>query len=693
MAIKNIILMFGNSQTEGGASLPSVSDQVFTRWTGETFPDPVVFPIDITVPGIYFWTPKLPYATYTQYAILGSGATSVTTASSTTATVDQWLYVNEAATGQGQTAKITLVTGVGPTQLDVAAWTAPSTTNSTFQLITNSHTLSGAQTSTILTKSASTVSFTGAAVGKWVIVISGSAISQASRILTVNSTTQITLEDALTITPAAGDGIVILDGTGSVDSVSSYTTSNCSWQQMRYYYDASYTFRTGLDYPNFKSYPKRAPALFSFGEPVINYSQELTWQLRAHHAEDLYCVHMGINSAYMSPQLAAQANTAFSWFDPALHNDFHPSSSTNLYSMMVGKALTLGCAQIVAAGDTPNLIGVFCTPGELESIESYRANKFVKTMTLIRDSIRQASDANGWSTMSGSSIPFVMTTIPTSNWTYQTTVNDAMWQMAKDDPATGVVDTTDGYDTTDGIHYDTDAYIALGTAMFEKWKDLTTRQFDAAENVDFLLRLSSVRTAVRRRYERNGSGNDSTDTNVDQAIIDALREIYNTMGTNAWFLRRVEQLTIDTAYPGTMTLPYPVRQLLRIENVNYPGRPVEHKGISYTDQGRIQITLHDYTGGPYICHFMTTPTIPVKDSDRLIYPSHHGELLVVLSCKRLAESAGNISVATYFASESARLWQILKREALRMDRFRNESLTTIPSYDSWTNGATSMGWI
>lgn len=692
MAIKNIILMFGNSQTEGGASLPSVSDQVFTRWTGETFPDPVVFPIDITVPGIYFWTPKLPYATYTTHTISASGPTSVTASANTGAVVGQWIYVDTATTGQGQTAQITAIP-TPTTELTVPAWTAPSTTNSTFQLITQSHTLDGAQTSTVLTKTALTPSFTGALVGKWVIVISGSALSQASRILTVDTTEQITLEDALTITPAAGDGIVVLDGTGSVDAVSSYTTSNCSWQQMRYYYDASYTFRTGLDYPNFKSYPKRAPALFSFGEPVINYSQELTWQLRAHHAEDLYCVHMGINSAYMSPQLAAQANTAFSWFDPALHNDFHPSSSTNLYSMMVGKALTLGCAQIVAAGDTPNLIGVFCTPGELESIESYRANKFVKTMTLIRDSIRQASDANGWSTMSGSSIPFVMTTIPTSNWTYQTTVNDAMWQMAKDDPATGVVDTTDGYDTTDGIHYDTDAYIALGTAMFEKWKDLTTRQFDAAENVDFLLRLSSVRTAVRRRYERNGSGNDSTDTNVDQAIIDALREIYNTMGTNAWFLRRVEQLTIDTAYPGTMTLPYPVRQLLRIENVNYPGRPVEHKGISYTDQGRIQITLHDYTGGPYICHFMTTPTIPVKDSDRLIYPSHHGELLVVLSCKRLAESAGNISVATYFASESARLWQILKREALRMDRFRNESLTTIPSYDSWTNGAASMGWI
>jgi uncharacterized Ntn-hydrolase superfamily protein len=117
--------------------------------------------------------------------------------------VGQWIYVNEATTGQGQTAKITAVS-TGPDVLTVATWTAPSTTNSTFQLITNSHTLSGAQTSTVLTKTGATTSFTGALVGKWVIVISGSALSQASRILTVDSTTQITLEDALTITPAAG---------------------------------------------------------------------------------------------------------------------------------------------------------------------------------------------------------------------------------------------------------------------------------------------------------------------------------------------------------------------------------------------------------------------------------------------------------------------------------------------------------
>jgi hypothetical protein len=50
-------------------------------------------------------------------------------------------------------------------------------------------------------------------------------------------------------------------------------------------------------------------------------------------------------------------------------------------------------------------------------------------------------------------------------------------------------------------------------------------------------------------------------------------------------------------------------------------------------------------------------------------------------------------VATYFASESQRLWSVLKKDALRMDRFRNESMTTLPAYDTWANGAVWIGGI
>lgn len=694
MATKRIIITIGNSNTMGYGQLSGVPSATFERWTGTTLP--TTYPIDISIPGIKCWTPKIPYATYTQYTIDDSSATMVSSTTDTAGTtVDQWLYVNQATTGQGQTAKITAVGGVAPWDLTVPAWTAPSTTNSTFQVITQSHSLDGAQTTTVLTKSANTTAFPAGvgSVGKWLVVISGAAIGQASRIASRDSTTQITLEDALTVAPASGDGIVILDGSDSVNGISTYLTANASFQDMRFYYDQSYTYGTGLDYPNWRSPPVIGPALLNVGGATVNYLPELSWHIRNHFSEEVYCIHLAVGSSRLSPYLGTVGLSSFSWFDKDLHNDWHPSSENDLYSIL-SSILSISMAQIVAAGDTPDIVGIFGTLAELEALDDVRADKTVDNIKLLRDSLRVLILANNWSLTDSALIPFVVAGVgPSATWTYSSTVNESLETVADDDTATGFVDTSEYTFITDGIHYDAAGLILLGQEMYSAWKACRQTLTDAAQPSESLLTLSTVRTGVRRRYERNGSGNDSTDTQVDQAITDALREIYNTMGTNAWFLRRVEPLTSSQVYPGTFTLNQPVRQLLRIENSNYPGRPVEWKGISYTSEGKIQVTLHDYTGGPYICHFMTTPPTPVKDSDRLVYPSHHGELLVVLSCKRLAESAGNISIATYFASESSRLWSILKREALRMDRFRNESLTTLPSYDSWTNGAASMGWI
>jgi hypothetical protein len=58
----------------------------------------------------------------------------------------------------------------------------------------------------------------------------------------------------------------------------------------------------------------------------------------------------------------------------------------------------------------------------------------------------------------------------------------------------------------------------------------------------------------------------------------------------------------------------------------------------------------------------------------------------MLACKRLAESVGNASMAAYYMGETESLFRSMKRDALRFDRFRNESLTTNQGYDSFRNG-------
>lgn len=688
MATKRVIVTFGNSNTMGYGQLSDVPTATFERWTGTTLP--TTYPIDISIPGIKCWTPKLPYGVRDTRNITGSGGTSVTFdgAALTAAQIGQWLYIKTASIGQGQMAKITA--GTGTNTATVAAWTAPSTTDSTVEFWTDSHTLTGTPTTTALTKTAATASVAGLA-GKWLVVLSGAAVGQASRIASVSAPDDIVLEDALTVAPASGDGICILSGSGSVDAISSYVTANASFRDMRFYYDQSYTYGTGLDYPNWRSPPIIAPALLNLGGATVNYLPELAWHIRSSFSEELYCIHIAVGSSRLSPYLGTVGLSSFSWFDKGLHNDWHPSSANDLYSVL-SSVLSLAMTQIVDAGDTPDLVGFFTTIAELETLDQVRVGTVTDNIKLLRDSLRLLAYSNNWSQTDPNNIPFIVAGVgPSSTWTYSSTANDSLGTVADDDTATGFIDTSKYTFISDGVHYDADGHILLGQEMFLAWKDCRAILSDAVQPVDSLLTLASVRTGVRRRYERNGSGNDDTDTQIDQAITDALREVYNTLGTNAWFLRRVETLALDTVYPGTLTMKFPVRQLLRIENLNYPGRPVEFKGISYTNAGKIQIALHDYTGGPYVCHFLTTPPTPVKDSDRIIFPSHHGELLVVLACKRLAEAGGNISIATYFASESARLWSMLKKDALRMDRFRNESMTTLPSYDTWTNGATSMG--
>jgi hypothetical protein len=152
-------------------------------------------------------------------------------------------------------------------------------------------------------------------------------------------------------------------------------------------------------------------------------------------------------------------------------------------------------------------------------------------------------------------------------------------------------------------------------------------------------------------------------------------------------LRRVESVSLSGPFPGTVTLPRSVGRLLRIENSAQPGSSVAWKGLSYTDQGRLQISLHDYTGGPYLCHFIATPADLEQDADVALIPMDYLELVVMLTCKRLTEAAGNMTLAQYYGAENERLWKYVKRDCLRKDRMRQESLSVLDSYESWRNGS------
>jgi len=238
----------------------------------------------------------------------------------------------------------------------------------------------------------------------------------------------------------------------------------------------------------------------------------------------------------------------------------------------------------------------------------------------------------------------------------------------------------------DNVHWATDACQQFGVDATDAWAAALTDESDATRVQADLPTLADIRTKVQRRYERTVTSNDAQNAQITQFVNDSLREVYNTLGDQAWFLRRMEQMSLTPPYPSTLTLPRRCKRLIAVESTVCPGKAVVVKGLGYADQGRIQVVLHDYTGGPYRVHYLVLPKDLEQDSDTTLVPQDYIELVVMLTCKRLAESGGNVAVASYFAVEVERLWKYVKRDVARYDRMRLHQIQPLGGYDAINNG-------
>lgn len=682
MANVPTIIVFGNSNAEGLATLNDVPAADMTRWTGAVFPS--TNPILVTVPGVRLHHAKLPFSVPDNRNIVPAGTDAthieVDGAATLASDVDSWLYVKTAAVGQGQTRRITARAG----QIYTVTTSPAVSTSGVVSRLTDSHTLTGA-TSTTLTKSGTTPAFTGME-NKWVVVISGTGAQQITKITVVNSATQVTVSPALATVPVAGDGICVLTGTGVVDTLANYLTANTSLQDLQFALDTRQVYETGNDHPNINGFPWWSPYLDNVAQ-AINCVPELTWRMRQVFEEDIHCLPLGVLTSSMSPKYVGTTlgSSTFAWLHDITHDDWHPSSPTGLYSALTA-AITAMAADIAAEGNTMDVVGFFPVLGEVDAAETARAAMAGANMRLIRDSLRAFIGTNGWSQQNADEIPWIMAGVGSSSWSEKDTVNAALQEIGNEDTASAYVDTT-GADFTyevDGIHYDAPGQIALGAAFADAWQAVVDRKYSATRLKAELPTLQSITTAVRNRYERTGASADARTALMTQFINDALREVYLTLGDNAPFLRLAEPLVSSATYPNTLTLPYRIKRLLRIENQSYPGQQVTWKGDAMVDSGRVRIVLHDYTGGPFIAHFIVVPPDLVEQADACLVPNDYIELVVLLTCRRLAEASGNAEVASAYAMESDRLWRWVKKDVLRHQRMRQETLT-LGGYEANTN--------
>lgn len=691
MVTRRAFLFLSDSMlTVGSGSLSDVTSAAFTRWTGTTFP--AGYPKDVSVPDVEMLTPNMPYGQTATSYVASSGASTVTTVDSVFVATDvsRWVYV-KSGTGQGQRRRISAYTSATQVTLAVA-WTTQPDTTSVIELWQDSHSYSShttnvaANTSTI-TKLADSLDWANTA-NTWVVVIDGTGIHQARKVVSA-SVDDVVVTPALTTTPSANAGLRQLTGANSVNVLADIVASKCQLAPMRFFQDAEKSsYSAPTEYPNWYSAPLVNPVAHASNN-AINAVPEFLWQMRQVYTGKITGIGVGIGGATLTPTYYGStfAAVTFSWLSQVTHNDFHVDATSGLYAVAIAQ-----CAAFrdicIANGDEPSIEAVLVHLGTNDALDADRAATVLNAMTTLRDAVRLWITQNGLSKRSSSQLPWIMGSCPTSR-TYASTVNTQLKQIETDDPWSGYVDGS-AFQSDDGVHVDEVGAIQMGQAFATKLLAVQKAAADAAGLDSALMSLATLRSRVKRRWERSASSNAASTAMLDQCINDALREVYTTLGDNAWFLRRQETMTLTGSYPSTLTLKRPVLRLLKIEDSASPGRRIVWHGLSYTDNGRVRLTLHTVPSGQCVVHYMTMPGELVSEEDRMLVPSQHAELVVMLACKRLAEAAGSQSVASYYVGETAMLWKVLKRDAQRFDRFRQESLTPYDAYDSFRNGSGEM---
>ena len=200
--------------------------------------------------------------------------------------------------------------------------------------------------------------------------------------------------------------------------------------------------------------------------------------------------------------------------------------------------------------------------------------------------------------------------------------------------------------------------------------------------------LAQLRSKSRARYSRSANSSEPRTALLDVYINYSLREIYNEIGDNAWFLRTTGTFTLNGPDAFT-TMPPNVRRIYRIEDENLrPGRDIDFNLHRYEDDGSLTVT--NEFPGTFTVHYLDIPLDLVGDADTMLLPDEHSELVVVGTCRRIAESVGNVAFVQSLMADYARLWKNLKRECLAHEGQRHEGLRS--PYFQGTPGLSPTGF-
>jgi len=686
------VVVFGDSLIQGTGYLISLTSTAFARWTSQTLP--VTYPIDVQVDDIRVTTVRMPYTETSVYAIGAVAAATVTTSYTVVAAdIGRWIRIDGNATADEQIRQIS--GGTGTTTITVSAAFSPALTASTgnVHIIDDSFTISAIGASGLNTQfsktSGSGTDFTAADVGKWVVAISGLSATHARRIISVVDADNIVVDGVWLATVATGDGLAVMRGANAVHSYAGMNTSSVTIEPLRFYLDSAAFYTNPLYYPNHVTFPLATPQQHALNQS-INGMPELAWRMRAHFDSPVHVIVLGIGGSKLTSYPIGSAGSVFgySWGGDVTQYDYSPGSEAGLYRILT-KLIDL-TAQGLSSGDSLDIRAVCLALGSNDSTDMVRGEQCGAAMATLRRSLRYYIADNKYSSLGASQIPWVLTKVGShTSFIASDTINVAYQELADDDPFTGLVEVSDIPLSVDGIHWSPEGSVLWGELAYSKWREIVDSQVDSAPYAEDRLTLSEIRTKVRRRYERTGQANDARDAQIDGFVNDALREFYSSCGDSPWFLELRDTIASWALYPSTFQLPRHIRRPLWFELAGYPGVELPWRGLGFTNAGQLIVAVYGGMTGQLTCVHSTVPGDLQNDSDLCVVPRDYLELVVLLTCKRLAEASGNATIAAYYNGESARVWAYVRRSLQTHRRYQQAQLTTYDAYDAFGNGSST----
>ncbi len=320
---------------------------------------------------------------------------------------------------------------------------------------------------------------------------------------------------------------------------------------------------------------------------------------------------------------------------------------------------------------------------------------------------RKACADNDWTTLPQDQIPVVWMNIHTAydndgtgSPSTRDRMNEALDQLAANDPFFRVLN-TENYPTMgdDGelsaidtfSHFGSRGYYQAAQEIYEAWADIAGFAWDAIAEEDRVT-VATVKDRVRTYYNRARSSTDASDATLLIHINAALHSILNSIGDNAYWLRRRQELDLAVGSNNITTMPQYVSRVLKIENPSRIEEGLNFQLIGHGDGGRCQIHLLDSTAGTYTVHFITRPRDVTLDTELVPIPRQITEWLVVETVRRLARAGTNVALQASLEGEARELRERCLKELQVATRAKRDTFRTVKRWPTLRYGNRGRPW-